>query len=176
MNTEDLPTTVAGEEALDIRHASYRESNYQVTCHIVLNQCGTLLVRKGNELKGSKRQQFFLQKLVSSSSTTIPLLYPEGMLFPSIFFTAAKDEYSIVGAIPSPILGQQGKISENGYANLKDHARTRFTMYSSLSGTDWRYKTFMFDALANAPLNNQDSRIVMHRGYESSTTATGFGS
>ena len=47
-------------------------------------------------------------------------------------------------------------------------------MYSSLSGSDWRYKTFMFDALANAALNNQDSRLVMYRGYESSNTATGL--
>jgi hypothetical protein len=174
LNTEDFPTTVSGVEALEIRHADYRESNYQVPCHIVLNQCGTLLVRRQHELRGSKKQQFFLQKLVSTSSTTIPLLYPEGMLFPSIFFSAAKDKYSILGAIPSALLGQQGSVSGNGYANLKEHARTRFTMYSSLSGSDWRYKTFMFDALANAALNNQDSRLVMHRGYESSNTATGL--
>jgi hypothetical protein len=62
----------------------------------------------------------------------------------------------------------------NGYVNLKDHARTWLTMYSSLSGTDWSHKTFMFDALANAALNNQDSRLVMQRGYEASKIATGL--
>ena len=115
-----------------------------------------------------------LQKLVSSSSTTIPLLYPEGMLFPSIFFSSARDGYSLIGAIPSAILGQQGHVTQNGFATLRDHARTRFTMYSSLSAVDWRYKTFMFDALANAALNNRDSRLVMHRGFEPSKSATGL--
>jgi len=71
LDGDDFPTTVAGDEAIEVRHASYRESNYQVPCHIVLNQCGTLLVRRQQELRGSKREQFFLQKLVSSSSTTI---------------------------------------------------------------------------------------------------------
>jgi hypothetical protein len=174
LDGDDFPTTVAGDEAIEVRHASYRESNYQVPCHIVLNQCGTLLVRRQHELRGSKREQFFLQKLVSSSSTTIPLIYPEGMFFPSIFYSAASDGYSIVGAIPSAILGQQESVSANGYASLKEHGRTRFTMYSSLSGSDWRYKTFMFDALANAALNNQSSRLVMHRGYEVSKCATGL--
>ena len=174
VDTHNFPTTDTAVEAVQVRHAAYGESNYQVPCHIVLNQCGTLLVRDRHELRGGKKEQFFLQKLVSSSTTTIPLLYPEGMLFPSIFYSAAKDGYSIVGAMPSAILGQQGNISANGFANLREHSRTRYTMYSSLAGVDFRYKAFLFDALANATLNNKDSRIVMHRGYEQSSHATGM--
>ena len=51
----------------------------------ILNDMGSLLVRRNDKLKGTKNQQFFLNRIVSTTpGRTIPLLHPEGMLFPSI--------------------------------------------------------------------------------------------
>ena len=85
-----IPTTNAGEIAYVIEEETrYGGScdNITISGHVLLNQCGTttLLTRKEHQIKGSSKHNFFLQKIVATSNgSSIPLMYPEGILFPSI--------------------------------------------------------------------------------------------
>ena len=81
---ESLPTTNAGEVAFTIEEEIPK--GMYIGNHVILNQCGSLLSRKDSTIEWYKYQKHFLQRIVSTSSgTSIPLLYPEAMLFPSIF-------------------------------------------------------------------------------------------
>ena len=128
--------------------------------HILLNQCGSLLTRKKHLIKGTRKQNFFLQKLCSISiGSSIPLMYPEAMVFPSIFWKSAQDTCSIVGAIPSPLLNESIKCF--GFASISGHIRSRLTNPSS---TNSQYTSFCYDKLTNLVANHQDTRIVIRRG------------
>ena len=73
-----------------------------------MNQCGLLLTRKKHQIRGSRKQKFFIQKLCAiSKGTSVPLVYAEAMLFPSIFWKASDDMNSLVGAIPTPLLNEK---------------------------------------------------------------------
>ena len=79
--------------------------NIRISGHVLLNQCGSLLTRKKYQLKGNSRHRFFLQRLCATShGSSIPLMYPEGTLFPSIHWMMAPDNCAIVGCLPVPLL------------------------------------------------------------------------
>ena len=73
--------------------------------HVILNQCGSLLSRQAHTIKGYRHQKHFLQRIASTSfDTSIPLLYLEGMLFPSFFCKQMLHDESIIRATPSSLL------------------------------------------------------------------------
>ena len=75
-----IPTTDAGELAYTIKEDGSEIS--RVSGHVILNQCGSLLCRSKHQIKGSSKHKFFLQKIhATSPGNSIPLLYPEHMLF-----------------------------------------------------------------------------------------------
>ena len=79
-------------------------NEFKINDSVILNQCGSLLTRKTHELKGSSYHNHFFQRMCATTTgSSIPLLYPEGMPFPSIHWKAALDYYSIIGAIPSSL-------------------------------------------------------------------------
>ena len=97
-----VPTSNSGLVAMDV---SMKDRSF-IPLHTVLNNCGTLLVRKQSKLNGSRRQQHFLHKIAAvSPGQSIPLLYPEGMLFPSLFWKGAQDG-GVLGAIPCACMTQ----------------------------------------------------------------------
>ena len=111
MNEEDiipesLPTTDTGDYAYTIEEELPKGTS--VNGHIILNQCGSILSRKYSTVEGYKYQKHFLQRIVSTTTaTSTPLLYPEGMLFPSIFWKQMTHCGSILGPIPSGFLTQK---------------------------------------------------------------------
>ena len=110
--------TNSGEYVQNVREDNTAKGvckDITISGHTILNQCGSLLTRQKHQIKGSRKQSFFLQKICSTSTgTSIPLMYPEAMLFPSIFWKAADDNTSILGAIPAPLLTDA--ISRFGFA------------------------------------------------------------
>ena len=99
--------------------------------HVLLDQCGCLLTRKKHMVKGNKKEKFFLQKLCATSTgTSVPLVYPEATLFPSIFWKSSKDSTSILGAIPSSLLSEESAKSF-GFASIPEHVRSRLTNIST---------------------------------------------
>ena len=76
--------------------------------------------KKKHDIKGSSRHKHFLQRICATSiGTSIPLIYPESTMFPSIFWKMANDHCSICGAIPSSLLTDQ--IRRLGFQSLLQH-------------------------------------------------------
>ena len=136
-----------------------------VGCHVILNNCGMLLARRGYKLKGSKLQQRFMQCIVARSvSKSVPLLYPEALLFPSIFWKENNFDSAPLGAIPCCLLANDSKLSKNGFASLLDHFRSRITNSDLLTSTDPRYIAFCFDNFLNLQTRHTHTRLILHRG------------
>ena len=58
--------------------------------YVILNHFGNILTRKKYETKGKIRHKYFLQRVfVTTIDRSIPLSYPEVMLFPSIYWIMA---------------------------------------------------------------------------------------
>ncbi len=157
-NREEIPTTSAGHIPLDIisKHSI-------IPLHVILNNCGSLLVRTAHKLRPSKNGRNFLQTIVSRSpGKHIPILYPEGMLFPSIFWRNI-DDCVPIGAIPNALLNDDTFLNNLGIAPLGQHIRSRILNTSCLTSTNPRYITFCNDVLLNRGLRGQDSRVLMSR-------------
>ena len=124
---------------------------------VLLNNCGSLLTRKEYKASGTTKTNNFLQRIVSCApGKNIPLMYPESMLFPSIFWHS-DHEGNIVGALPSGMLTNKSHLSENGFASIEDHIKCRITNPSLLTSTDPRYLMYSLDAMANLALTTDDS-------------------
>ena len=158
---DNIPTTDAGEFSYDIDEEIPCD-RVHVSGHVILNQNGTVLSRKKHQIKGSSIHKFFLQKICATHiGSSVPLLYPESMLFPSIFYLMTNDGV-ISGGIPSPLLTEF--INQFGFQPLPQHIRSRLTSCSFTTGTDPRYISFSYDTMTNLAVNHEDSRIVLHRG------------
>ena len=71
-----------------------------ISGHVILNFVGTLISWKWYQLESSSIHKYFLQHLVSTTiGHSLPLLYPEGMLFKGIFWKMQVN--SILGALPA---------------------------------------------------------------------------
>ena len=84
-----IPTSNAGIYPFKIEKNDHisQTRGINISVHVLLNFVGILLTRKRYQLKSSSIHKYFLQCLVSTTiGNSIPLLYPEGMLFPCIFW------------------------------------------------------------------------------------------
>ena len=157
---DDMPTTSAGDLPFEVIDETPKKAVH-ISGHVILNQCGSVLTRKKHELKGSSLHKHFLQRICATSDgKAVSLLYPEGMLFPSIFYNMVNG--AIIGAIPAPLLTES--ISSFGFASLPEHIRSRLTSSSSQSSTNPRYISFCYDTMVNLTANHSDTRIVLNRG------------
>ena len=124
--TDTIPTTDTGEKAQRIIEHDVLNQN-RVSGHVILNQCGSLLSRRNYDIRGSSKHKFFLQKIhATSDSESIPLLYPESMIFPSIFPFCDPDGIPSLGCIPAPLLSSS--IQKYGFESIPQHTRTRLTV------------------------------------------------
>ena len=131
--------------------------------HVILNQCGSLLTRANHRIEGFSMQKNFLQSIASTKvGESLPLLFPEGMLFPSIFYKMIEKDGSICGAIPCSLF--TGIKSDHGFASIQDHVKSRLTNPSSTTSTSPSYISYCYDKITNLTLNHQDSRIILNRG------------
>ena len=121
-----IPATNAGETALHITDNPNQKQINRVSGHVILNQCGSLLSQRSHTINGSSKHKFFLQKIHSTTKgESVPLLYPEGMLFPSIFPFPDPDGISSVGCIPAPLLSTL--LQQSGFESIPQHIQTRLT-------------------------------------------------
>ena len=156
-----IPTSNAGCFPFEVEE-EIPTDRLHISGHVILNQNGTVLTRKKHQIKGSSVHKFFLQKICATNiGSSIPLLYPEAMLFPSIFYHMNKDG-SISGAIPSCLLTEH--IDKFGFQTLPQHIRSRLSSCAFPTSTDPRYISFSYDTMTNLAVNHSDTRIVLHRG------------
>ena len=158
-----VPTTNASMAAPNVKE---KERKSRFPMHVLMNEHGTLLLRNGKQLKPSRGVKGFLQKIVATATgQSIPLLYPEAMLFPSIFWNQQSDG-SYDGAIPIGLWNGNQTANEFGYATLAEHMRCRVKNSSLLCSTDPRYIYFAFDTVNNVMSRGMDNRLVLRRGFE----------
>ncbi|KAF4753036.1 hypothetical protein FOZ62_011082, partial [Perkinsus olseni] len=159
-DARDIPGTNAADIPVMVDKSS------GVPGHVLLNKHYGLLNRPGVTNYITARSGAFFQRLTSRfAGASIPLLYPEGMLFPSIFWKSLADG-TVVGALPHCLWTAAGECKKAGFASLSEHIRTRLTDPTLLTSTDPRAIQFYFDALFNLQLSHSDTRIVMSRGWE----------
>ena len=176
-DANNIPISNAGEVHFDVEEDHEKKgvfADVTVNGYTILNQCGSLLTRKNHQLKGSSTQQFFLQKICSTSfGNSIPLLYPEGLLFPSIFYSAAGDKCSILGAIPSSLLSEG--VTKFGFRNIPEHIRTNLTSPLCSTNSNPRYIAFSYDMAVNLACNREDTRCIINNGLTVADSKTGGG-
>ena len=170
-NEQDLKnisfrTTSAANEVEDFELVCNNEVLNSISLHVLFNKHGHLLVRRRRKLTMSKRNESFFQRIVAMNKTrTIPMVYPEALLFPDCFYLGIEDG-SILGAFPTPLWNDDYTLKKFRIASLIDHARVRTRDPSLLCSTDPTYQFFQFDALVNLGLRGSDSRVILHRGLQ----------
>ena len=86
--SNQVPTKNAGELAYIVdKEIQYCGTfvKIKISGHILLNQCGILLKQKKYQIKGIRLYKIFIQSIcVTINGLSIPLMYPEGILSPSI--------------------------------------------------------------------------------------------
>ena len=88
-------------------------------------------------------------------------MYPEGLLFPNIFYLSSLDSLSIVGALPAPLLTENNNF---GFASLMEHTRSRLTSAFSNTSSNVIYASMEYDKACNAVANSEDTRVMIRRG------------
>ena len=121
IHAENITTTIFGNKPFEVQEKLSKV--HYVSGHVVMNQCGYLLNRNEVDIYGFRSQRYVLHRIESiCEGNTLPLLYPEAMLFPSIFWSMVPNNGSICGAIPSGLLV---KANKHGFASMKNHVRSR---------------------------------------------------
>ena len=104
----EIPTTNAGETALLIQDDEEYTNTNRVSGHVILNQCGSLLSCKDHNINRSSKHKFFIQNIPSTTDgNNILLLWPESMIFQSIFPFEDPDGFPSLGCIPAPLLSRK---------------------------------------------------------------------
>jgi predicted GIY-YIG superfamily endonuclease len=153
-------TTNAGRTAYDVVSGSGI-----VPGHVILNNCGSCLIRRNYQLKGTRYQQAFLQQIVSTTKGhAVPLVFPEAMVLPSIFWRDTTDG-SLVGALPAAVMASKNECRVFGIASMEEHIKSRLTNPSLRCSTDPRYIFYAYDCVANINLRGEDARIILSRGF-----------
>jgi len=163
----DIPTTNSADELFkveDITTFGGKYKNFSINGSCILNQCASALSRKKHEIRSSKKEQYMLQKFCATNkNTSVPLLWPESCMFPSIFWTMAPDNVSVLGAISAPLLSED--CYKNGFATMPQHIRSRLTNLSSTTSSDPRYISYCHDVMSNISANHQDTRAINNNGF-----------
>ena len=158
-----IPTTDAAKTAPTVECKDRRN---RFGLHVLLNEHGSLLIRRCNRLKPCRAAKGFLEGIVATSKgQSIPLLYPEAMIFPSIFWKQREDG-CYDGAIPIGLWTDERGANSHGFAGIASHMRCRLKNTSLLCSTDPRYIYFAFDSVNNLMARGVDNRLVLKRGFE----------
>ena len=169
IDNDGIPTTSAAESGFQVDEIGIQS----VGCHVILNQACATLSRVDTSIKGYAFQKNFIENIASTVfGNAMPLVTPEAMMFPNIFFKMISECGSMVGALPSCFLAKAG--SSYGFATPKEHIQSRLTNFSSSASTSPKYISFLYDILTNLTLNCKDSRIVLNRGLVVATNETGL--
>ena len=142
--------------------------------HVLLNgHCGLLQRSGGNPISLASRHRRVIENLVATSpQMSTPTLYPESMIYPSIFWKQNNDA-SYPGAIPSVLMNSGKNNKKMGFAGMEQMLRTRLKDGTLQTSTSPHYQAFAFDSIFNQLLDRGDSRLILHRGWEELAAKSG---
>ena len=136
-----------------------------IPTHVLLNSDCHVLQRHRFRNDRNKKSSRFLQNIVASTpATSIPLLYPDGALFPTHYYHEQEDR-TITGALPSPLFNEKQSKDFN-FASIDDHKRSTILNPDLVQSTDVRSIQTAFDTVFNKQLNLTDTRLVLNRGFQ----------
>jgi hypothetical protein len=116
----------------------------------------------------------FQQTLVATSRRSgVPLIYPEAVLFPIIFWACATD-LSMIGSIPNVFLQDNATLHALGFPSLYDTLRTRMLDPSLLCSSDRNYQFYAWDNITNLGLRGASTETVLRRGWADMTGYEGI--
>ena len=139
----------SGEGALVAVQEAFKDEDYNIPLHILLNsRCNLLYRKKSHPISLTVKEKRFMENLNDSSTSSTPLLQPEGLLFPSVFWSQSYDG-SIEGAIPISLFQSERHNKQVGFAGLENMLRTRISDGSLLTSSHTSYLQFVFDCLLN---------------------------
>lgn len=133
--------------------------------HYFINQALGVLKRSGRSLKVNNHP--VLANMVSmAADNPVPLLYPEAMLFPRLFWDAVPGVGSIIGALPSFMYVNDGKSATktSNLLSLSEHLAIRCRDMLLPTSRTPAYQHFAFDVLANTYLKGNSAEWAMCRG------------
>jgi len=157
-----LPTSLSSS----IKSVVSNSSKSSIPLSILLNHHLRVLIRRNHPLKANRKMRNFLERIVANTDgDTVELIYPEGMIFPNIFFNQRSDG-SIDGCIPSPLWTSGYTTKHFGFASIEDHMRNRIMNSSLRCSTEPTYLFFAFDTICNANSPKIHSQIILSRGFE----------
>ena len=158
--------TNAGVELLQYE-LDNRCSTRKFPTKVLLNNYLHVLKRSKVPIWTTNSHKNFLQSIVAKiPHTSVPLLYPESLLFPSIFWKQDNDG-TCLGALPSALLNSDEVNKQLGFASVSDHLWSRLTNGALLTSSNLSYASLAFDLKMNAELNkNHSTYIVFKRGFE----------
>ena len=140
-------------------------NNKSIPSHLLLNTDCHLLRRTRHPIRGTEHSRRMLQNIVASSKGySVPLLYPEAMLFSTIFYKSEEDG-SYPGSLCSSLFSEDQN-KKFGFASVVDHMTTRLKNCSLLCSTDDNYIQWLFDVVYNYYLANVHSSLIVDRGLE----------
>ena len=173
--SNQIPSTNAGEYAFQIEEATPILKGVHISVHTLLNQCASLLVRNNHKLIGYNTQKHLMQHVCATTiGESVPLLFMDGALFPSIFYKSVDKDGSIVGVRPCSLL--TGEESLHGFTPVPDEVKSRLTSVSVATSTNPTYISYSYDMLTNLAMNRQDGRIILNRGLTlDERSKSGFG-
>ena len=155
-----LPSTNAADHLDDVHGETVYggpNNEIRISGSGLLCETTSILTRKLHDIHGSRVEKNFVQRFCASTNgTSFPLMYPESAMFPSIFWSGGKDNFSIVGAIPSPLLS--GSLKSSGFAEIAQHIRSRLTCPSASTSSDPNYVIFCHDLCCSIASNYCDTR------------------
>ena len=162
---EDIPMTTAGKKGADLTLKA-KERNDTIHLMVVINAEGGCLIRRGKVLQHTLKEKGFLQRILATHGESIPLLFPEAMMFPSIFWLQLPGDLAPMGSLPSSLWTDEKRASKFNFAGVVSHIQSRVKNNQLLCSTDPRFLTLCNDIQSNIRLRGKNSNLVLRRGYE----------
>lgn len=170
-----IPTTNAADTPTEVyEETAYGGHNNEliISGSGLLSECTTILTRKRFEIHGSKREKCFVQRCCATTSgSSSSLLYFESASHSGIFWATAPDNYSMLGAIPSPLYSTP--TTKHGFADIPKHVRSRVTSPGSPTSSCPRYLILLHDLLCTIASNHSDTRLFSKKGMTAASDSVG---
>ena len=159
--TNFTPTTNSGDIEVEVQEKV--KYGFKFSGCNILNNVGSLKAINQYYIKGSVYVNHHMRKLCSVDKfQSIPLLYPEGMLFPFLHRKYKNEKFSIVGAIPSSLFNLC--CIQEGLSSIQQHINTRSTSHSNVMGSDPRYIYHCYDIMEKIAASNNHTILFINHG------------
>jgi hypothetical protein len=134
--------------------------------HLYLNQ-GLQVMRRKIYNSNSVAHPVLNHVVNRVSRDSMALMYPEGLLFPMIFWDSVPQAQAVTGALPSFMFSAQGRSEfAKHLGSLNEHIKVRMRDQFSHTARTPAYIHFAFDVLVNQGFQKSTPTIFRDKGLE----------